>query len=157
MLKTMSGRSSRRRSGKSGVASRRITVPYAESAEATASIVVAESHSANASSILGGLSSERGSDTAPIKLSALSGFWLYANPMRVIQSLCVVRFLLHQRSLDRSREVRRVHCDERAQNRCQPSSMRKIRKEKSLGNDFFCRDGDFVAVITREYAVCCAS
>src|SRR3954468_23176619 len=80
MLKTMSGREARSRAGKSSSASRRMTLPQAESALATASRVSTESHSAKRSesdAVLGGLS-------VWDRLSATSGFWLYANPIRVI-------------------------------------------------------------------------
>ena len=81
------GRAARSRSGKSSVASRRITSPKAESAFATASIVSALSHSANSSEMLGGSSSGRddspsagmGSRAAAsvwLVSSVSSGFWL---------------------------------------------------------------------------------
>src|ERR1051326_2804354 len=116
MLKTMSGLAARRRSGKSGAASRRTTSPYVASALAIASIVGAESHSAYRSSaedatsaaaasadasvirdapsrpVLGGSSSDRAASLSSVASVALSsGFWLYAKPMRVIRSLLIVR------------------------------------------------------------------
>src|SRR5437868_5170351 len=144
MLKTMSGRSTRSRSGKFWSASRRMTVPYEESAEATASIVAAESHSAYTSSIelLGGSSSARASLIAPTSPTGESGFWLYANPMRVIQSR-----LGRLRRLCRQILDHREHCvafhgrDMRAQDKCHFSFSSKIGNQLFLGNDFLREKG----------------
>src|SRR5690242_1991312 len=94
---------------------------------------------------LGGSSSARDSNraapTIPPPTVACSGFWLYANPMRVIPSLV---FVLWRRAARLSTGEKCVVCsvhstDARAQDRCHRSSSMKIRSRILLRNDFFSR------------------
>src|SRR5215204_5537182 len=107
-----------------------------ESAEATASIVSAESHSAYASSMLGGSSSGRGSEEVALASPTFrSGFWLYANPMRVIPSQLVCAALVPPEL----RAARGVACSAQkrgAQEKCHICMWRKIRTWFFSRNDF---------------------
>src|SRR5262245_38382187 len=86
----------------------------------------------------GGSSSVRDSDDASLTSPTVdSGFWLYANPMRVIQSLLVVRGRRAARRSICEWCVAFCYGDARAQDKCHVPTTRKIRTEKKRRNDFF--------------------